>query len=139
MKTDKNAVKENDQNIETSSEPDDFFSAPTPPPSSPANDYLWQIGCFAVTIIACFWRFWQLELKPLHHDEGVNSYFLKTLFTDGVYKYDPSNYHGPTLYYIALAFTKVFGLETVPIRASVAIFGVLTVVLVLYFKKYLGS
>ncbi len=60
------------------------------------TDYLWLIGCFIVTLVAAFLRFWQLELKPLHHDEGVNRYFLKTLFSEGVYKYDPSNYHGPT-------------------------------------------
>ncbi len=61
------------------------------------------------------------------------------MFRDGVYKYDPANYHGPTLYYIALAFAKVFGLETVSVRASVAIFGVLTVVLIFFLKNYIGK
>src|SRR6185369_3669633 len=103
------------------------------------SDRAWLICGTAITAIATVVRFYDLALKPLHHDEGVNGFFLTTLFREGAYKYDPANYHGPTLYYIALAFTKVFGLETVPIRASVAIFGVLTVVLVLYFKKYLGS
>src|SRR5689334_7964281 len=91
----------------------------SPPAAVAADNYLWLAGCAVVTLIAAFLRFWQLELKPLHHDEGVNGFFLKTLFSEGVYKYDPSNYHGPTLYYIALAFTKVFGLETFAIRASV--------------------
>ena len=99
------------------------------------EDRFWLIGSFAVAAIAVFWRFWQLELKPLHHDEGVNGYFLITLFRDNVYKYDPSNYHGPDLYYIALAFTKMFGLNTLSIRGSVAIFGVLTVVLALFLKR----
>jgi uncharacterized protein (TIGR03663 family) len=103
------------------------------------SDRAWLICGTAITAIATVVRFYDLALKPLHHDEGVNGFFLTTLFREGAYKYDPANYHGPTLYYIALAFTKVFGLETVPVRASVAIFGVLTVVLVLYFKKYLGS
>ena len=102
------------------------------------EDRLWLIGCFAVTAIAVFWRFWQLELKPLHHDEGVNGYFLITLFRDNVYKYDPSNYHGPDLYYISLAFAKMFGLNTLSIRGSVAIFGVLTVVLAFFLKNYIG-
>lgn len=103
------------------------------------DDYLWLIGCFIVTAVATFFRFWQLELKPLHHDEGVNSYFLKTLFQEGVYKYDPTNYHGPTLYYISLAFSKVFGLETFSIRASVAVFGVLIVVLTFFLRRYIGT
>ena len=102
-------------------------------------DYLWLAGASLVTLIAAFLRFFWLELKPFHHDEGVNGFFLTNLVRDGVYKYDPANYHGPTLYYIALPFAKLFGLETIPMRVSVAIFGVLTVVLVLYLRRYLGK
>ena len=102
-------------------------------------DYLWLAGASLVTLIAAFLRFFWLELKPFHHDEGVNGFFLTNLVRDGVYKYDPANYHGPTLYYIGLPFAKLFGLETIPMRVSVAIFGVLTVVLVLYLRRYLGK
>ena len=104
-----------------------------------APDRLWFAGAAAVTFIAAVLRFYNLSLKPFHHDEGVNGFFLTNLFRDGLYKYDPANYHGPTLYYIALAFAKVFGLETVTVRASVAVFGVLCVVLTLFFRRYLGS
>jgi uncharacterized protein (TIGR03663 family) len=97
------------------------------------------VGAGIVTFVAIFLRFFLLELKPLHHDEGVNGHFLIKLFRDGVYQYDPSNYHGPTLYYISLAFTKLFGLETFSIRASVAIFGVLIVCLAFYLRKYIGT
>jgi len=103
------------------------------------NDLTWLVACLAVTAISVFWRFWQLELKPLHHDEGVNSHFLLTLFREGVYKYDPANYHGPDLYYVTLAFTKMFGLNTISVRSSVAIFGVLTVVLAFFLKNYIGN
>ncbi|MGI8555182.1 MAG: hypothetical protein ACR2LT_02345 [Pyrinomonadaceae bacterium] len=104
-----------------------------------ANNYLWLAGCFLITAVAVFLRFWDLTLKPLHHDEGVNGYFLRTLFNDGIYHYDPSNYHGPTLYFIALAFTKIFGLETFAIRASVAVFGVFIVILTFFLRKYIGA
>lgn len=103
------------------------------------TDRLWYVSSALIVAIAAFLRFFWLALKPLHHDEGVNGFFLTTLFRDGTYKYDPANYHGPTLYYIALGFAKIFGLETVPIRASVATFGVLTVILVLYLKRYIGK
>ncbi|CAN5198464.1 hypothetical protein BH20ACI1_BH20ACI1_25300 [soil metagenome] len=103
------------------------------------KDNLWLVGCSIITAIAAFLRFFWLELKPLHHDEGVNGYFLVTLFRDNVYKYDPSNYHGPDLYYFALAFSKIFGLNTISIRASVAIFGVLTVILAFFLKDYIGK
>ena len=103
-----------------------------------SRDRVWLGSCAVVTALAATLRFIALDLKPFHHDEGVNGFFLTTLFRDGVYKYDPANYHGPTLYYIALAFAKVFGLETVPVRASVAVWGVLTVVLCFYLRSYIG-
>ena len=102
-------------------------------------DFAWLASCVGVTAAATFLRFFMLALKPFHHDEGVNGFFLTTLFRDGVYKYDPANYHGPTLYYITLAFTKAFGLETIPVRASVAIFGVLIVVLTFFLRRYIGK
>ena len=103
------------------------------------RDWMWIVSCAAITALATALRFVSLDLKPFHHDEGVNGFFLTTLFRDGVYKYDPANYHGPTLYYIALAFAKVFGLETVPVRASVAVWGVLLVVLCFYLRPYIGK
>src|SRR5688572_26019262 len=102
------------------------------------TDLLWWASCILITATATFLRFFWLTLKPLHHDEGVNGWFLTTLFEKGDYKYDPANYHGPTLYYISLAFAKVFGLETIPIRASVAIWGVLIVVLAFFLRRYIG-
>src|ERR1700712_1000091 len=91
------------------------------------RDNVWLISGAAITTIAAILRFAWLGLKPLHHDEGVNGFFLTNLVRDGNYHYDPANYHGPTLYYLAFPFVKLFGLETIPIRTSVAIFGVLTV------------
>ena len=103
------------------------------------TDYIWLISCAVVTGIATVFRFASLALKPLHHDEGVNGFFLTNLVRGGVYKYDPGNYHGPTLYYLAFPLVKLFGLETVPIRVSVAVFGVLTVVLALFLRRYIGT
>src|SRR3954462_11475395 len=100
------------------------------------NDRVWIVLAALVTIVAAALRFVDLALKPLHHDEGVNGFFLTNLVRDGVYKYDPANYHGPTLYYLTLPFVEFFGLKTVPIRISVAIWGVLMVVLVLYLRNY---
>src|SRR5687767_4546525 len=105
----------------------------------PKYDVVWLAGCAAITAAAAFLRFFQLGLKPFHHDEGVNGFFLTNLVRDGLYKYDPANYHGPTLYYIALAVAKLFGLETVMMRVSVARCDVLAVVLALYLQRYLGK
>src|SRR5436309_7921214 len=101
-------------------------------------DYVWLVCAAFITAVAAFLRFFWLDLKPLHHDEGVNGFFLTNLVRDGVYKYDPANYHGPTLYYIAFPFVKLFCLETIPIRVSVGIFGLLTAILAFFLKRYVG-
>src|SRR5687768_4686676 len=103
------------------------------------RDALWIVSCVLITAVASFLRFFWLELKPLHHDEGVNGWFLTTLFNDGAYKYDPANYHGPTLYYISLFFAEVFGLNTISVRSSVAIWGVLIVILAFFLRRYIGN
>lgn len=107
-------------------------------PPENEKDTVWLGSAAAIVVVSALLRFVMLGLKPFHHDEGVNGFFLTTLFKDGIYRYDPQNYHGPTLYYISLVFAKIFGLETVSVRLSMAIFGVLMVVLALYLKRYLG-
>lgn len=110
-------------------------------PAAETRDFdpLWLAGCALITLTAVVLRFYRLEMRALHHDEGVNGFFLITLFRDGVYRYDPANYHGPDLYYLALAATKIFGLNTLSIRGSVAVFGVLIVVLTFFLKNYIGK
>ncbi len=105
----------------------------------PKYDLFWLINCGLITAVAAFLRFFNLGLKPFHHDEGVNGFFLTPLFREGVYRYDPANYHGPTLYYISLAFSKLFGLNTISVRASVAVFGVLTVILAFFLRRFIGK
>jgi len=65
------------------------------------NNRNWVICSILVLAIAAFFRLYLINLNPLHHDEGVNGFFLTTLFREGKYTYDPANYHGPTLYYFA--------------------------------------
>lgn len=110
-----------------------------PGPPAESTDYAWLASCLLIGAVAAFVRFFRLELKPFHHDEGVNGYFLTTLFREGKYQYDPANYHGPDLYYLSLAFAKAFGLNTVSVRSSVAVFGVLTVVTAFLLRRYIGK
>lgn len=99
----------------------------------------WQIACFIILALASALRLYQLTLKPAHHDEGVNGFFFTRLFRDGVYIYDPANYHGPTLYYFTLPLTYLFGLNTFTIRLVTVVFGVGTIWLVLTLRKYIGT
>lgn len=103
----------------------------------------WQLASALVLILAALVRLYALELNPLHHDEGVNGFFLINLIDNGIYRYDPANYHGPTLYYFALVVVKVlkrfgFGLSTYGIRLVPALFGIATVWLVLCLRRRIG-
>jgi len=105
----------------------------------------WWWSCLAILGVAALLRLLFLTQKPLHHDEGVNGLFLANLFRTGYYHYDPANYHGPTLYYIAIiptAINSVFhwghGLSTFGIRLVTAAFGVGVVWLMLCLRRFLG-
>src|SRR5215471_13453381 len=96
---------------------------------SAPRDFWWWSG-LAILMAAALLRLLYLTQKPLHHDEGVNGNFLVTLFRTGYYHYDPANYHGPSLYYLAViptAVNNVFhwghGLSTFVIRLVTAVFG----------------
>ncbi|MBO0856884.1 MAG: hypothetical protein J2P21_00210, partial [Chloracidobacterium sp.] len=94
---------------------------------------------FILAVIVAVWlRFDQIGVKPFHHDEGVNSHFLLNLANHGEYKYNPENYHGPTLYYIVLPLIHVLGENDFTLRFTPALFGVLTVVMVWFLRRRLG-
>lgn len=99
----------------------------------------WQIASLSIIAMAAFLRLYDIGLKPLHHDEGVNGFFLARLFREGIYQYDPANYHGPTLYYFAFLSSLFFGLSTFAIRFVPALFGIATVWLILLLRRYIGS
>lgn len=46
----------------------------------------WRTACSLILIVAAVLRLYHLGLKPLHHDEGVNAYFLGRLFHQDIYQ-----------------------------------------------------
>jgi uncharacterized protein (TIGR03663 family) len=44
----------------------------------------------------------QLDRRPLHTDESVHTIKFRGLWDQGGYRYDPHEYHGPSLYYFTL-------------------------------------
>ncbi len=111
----------------------------------------WIIAGVVILSLAALLRFYDLNLVPLHHDEGVNGNFLVRLVREGYYQYDPANYHGPTLYYFAAYFPRVLralfgvqtqnsvGLTTTAIRFVPALFGLATVALIFTLRRNLGT
>jgi len=102
-------------------------------------------------IVSALLRLYDLDLVPLHHDEGVNGNFVKTLVREGIYQYDPENYHGPTLFYLSAVIPWVskllfgseagdrYGLTTFNLRFVTAAFGIATVWLILLLRRRMGT
>ncbi|MEP7270950.1 MAG: flippase activity-associated protein Agl23 [Acidobacteriota bacterium] len=104
------------------------------------REQLFGIALFAFALLLGFGlRFHDIGIKPLHHDEGVNSYFLLNLAHQGQYAYDPQNYHGPTLYYLAFGALAVLGETDLALRLWPALFGLLTMAILWWMRRELGT
>jgi uncharacterized protein (TIGR03663 family) len=104
----------------------------------------WLLASGFVLLLAAFVRLYALGLNPLHHDEGVNGFFLLKLINSGRYEYDPANYHGPTLYYFALPVARLcravgLGLSAYAIRGVPTLFGIASVLLLLSLRRRIGA
>ena len=60
------------------------------------------LGLLVVAAVAVALRWPQLSLRPMHTDEAVHAIKFADLWQNGAYRYDPNEYHGPTLYYATL-------------------------------------
>nr|WP_320160486.1 flippase activity-associated protein Agl23 [uncultured Methanoregula sp.] len=75
-----------------------------------------------ILILAFILRFWQLDLKLLHHDEAIHSWFCYQFLTTGIWQYDPS-YHGPFLYYVTTGIFALIGPSDFAARLLPSLFG----------------
>jgi uncharacterized protein (TIGR03663 family) len=84
---------------------------------------LWIIALAAAAAI----RLPRLDLRPMHADEAVQAARFRELWLDGTYRYDPDEFHGPTLMYATLPSVMVGGAAT-PAETSEATYRVVPVV-----------
>jgi len=100
--------------------------------------------CAIVTVGATL-RLVDLPNRPMHCDEAVHAIKFGALLERGEYRYDPDEYHGPTLNYLTLpvawAFSrsKLAELTETHLRLVPAIFGTLMIALVYLLRKELGA
>src|SRR5262245_3293864 len=59
--------------------------------------------------VALALRLPQLRQRPMHNDEAVNAIKFGQLWTDGSYKYDPDEHHGPSLPYFTYLLARLTG------------------------------
>ncbi len=89
----------------------------------------------AIVALALGVRTWELARRPMHADEANQAVKTGVLLERGDYRYDPSDHHGPTLYYAALPMawlrgeTTLAGLSEVTLRLVPALHGAAAVAL----------
>jgi uncharacterized protein (TIGR03663 family) len=97
-------------------------------------------GCvliLAATIVALMLRLPRLAQRPMHGDEAIHAVKFAELLEQGVYTYDPNDYHGPTLNYLTLipawltSAHKLTEINELTVRIVPVVCGVLLVLLVL--------
>jgi uncharacterized protein (TIGR03663 family) len=92
-----------------------------------------------IAIGAAAFRLVDLGVRPMHHDEANQALKFGALLERGEYRYDPSDHHGPTLYYLTLPVARVLGGPTLAavnetvLRLVPAIFGTAILLLLLLF------
>lgn len=126
-------------------------AAPPAPVVAPAAEPAWyrwlSIAVFAAALAVGAWlRLRQLDLKPLHSDEGVNGWFLMRLYNGLTdvghwrvnYSYDPTNYHGPFLYFAGLLPFFVLGPSNTTLRLLMALAGTGCIAMLWAARRHLG-
>jgi uncharacterized protein (TIGR03663 family) len=97
-----------------------------------------------VLALALAFRLPRLDLRPMHTDEAVQAVKFCALLEEGAYRFDPTHYHGPTLYYATLPVAWAAGAETAPevrewmLRLVPVLFGAGMIALFALFAGELG-
>ena len=98
----------------------------------------------AATIAGIALRLPQLKQRPMHGDEAIHAFKFGELLEKGSYRYDPNEYHGPTLNYLTMIAAwagraqKYADLGETTLRIVPVFFGVLLILLLLLMVDGLG-
>ena len=65
-----------------------------------------------IAIVALVFRLPNLAKRPMHGDEAVNAFKIGELLEGKGYRYDPHEYHGPTLNYFSLIPAWLAGVDS---------------------------
>lgn len=93
---------------------------------------------YVVLLIAFMVRSISLDIKPPHFDEGINGHFVSRMWSDGFYRYDPTNFHGPLYFYILQLAELVFGWGIVSYRFVTGLLSVAVVAVVAAHREFVG-
>ncbi len=99
----------------------------------------WEVVIWlAILVIAVITRFYDLGAKPMHHDESMHAFYSWNLFMGKGYAYNPMM-HGPFLFHANAFIYYLFGTSDYTARVMPAIYGMLCVGIIWWFRPYLGK
>jgi hypothetical protein len=76
------------------------------------NKAAFSVVAAGVVVLGLTFRLAALDLRPMHHDEANQAVRFGQLLETGEYRYDRSDHHGPTLYYLTLPVAWARGQAT---------------------------
>jgi uncharacterized protein (TIGR03663 family) len=112
----------------------------TPPaasrPSAAWTRFLIPIG---ILLLAGVFRWWAIDSKPAHFDEGINGWFADGMRATGFYRYDPTNYHGPLHFYAVFVSQSLFGRSLEALRLPAVLPSLAAVWALLALGRWMGT
>ena len=105
----------------------------------------WLAIILGVTVVAGTLRLPKLKQRPMHTDEAVHAVKFGELLERGYYRYDSSEYHGPTLNYLTLIGARLCSAQNLSqvneftLRVVPALCGLILVLFVFLLTDGLGK
>ena len=98
-----------------------------------------EIAMFAgIILIALITRFYDLGTRVMSHDESLHTYFSWLLYRGQGYQHTPMM-HGPFQFHIVALTYFLFGVSDFTARIPSALFSLVSVWMVWYWRRYLGK
>ncbi len=98
----------------------------------------WEAALYALFIVvAIVSRFYDLGARAMSHDESLHTYFSYQLAMGRGFQHTPLM-HGPFLFHVTALSYFLFGANDFTSRVPYAIFGIVLVILPIFFRRWLG-
>lgn len=91
-----------------------------------------------ILLVALVFRWWAIDLKPAHFDEGINGWFADGMRSQGFFRYDPTNYHGPLHFYAVFVSQTLFGRSLEALRLPAVLPSLAAVWVLLALGRWFG-
>ncbi|MGA1130008.1 MAG: glycosyltransferase family 39 protein, partial [Chthoniobacterales bacterium] len=97
-----------------------------------------RLDLWLILLLAAVLRFWALDIKDPHFDEGINGWFADRLREQGGFVYDPTNYHGPWHFYSVFLSQSLFGRNIWALRLPAILASLLCIPALFLFARWFG-